>query len=100
MCKGFAMIPRDNPNNNIKITKEHSLIYYNHTYYIKNSSKNNLIKGEITKNAWSHEKIRFNLFKWYFNNLENSIEDEWREYKKNLVKVVIFLSVNFFIVII
>ena len=82
------MIPRNNPNNIIKITKEHIINYYNHAYYIKSISQNNLIKGIITKKEWNSEKIRFNLYKWYFHNYKDNTEDECKEYFKNKLKSI------------
>ena len=35
ICKGFGMIERENKNRIFRITKEHSIKYYDHTYYMK-----------------------------------------------------------------
>ena len=42
-----------------------------------------MIKGEITKKEWDDEKIRFNLYKWYFNNYKDNTEDECKEFFKS-----------------
>lgn len=77
ICKGFGMIKRNNKLQKFKITKINDLPYYKHTYFIKAISPRKLINEQIkiTEEEWKNEKIRINLFKWYFLNNKEDTEE-------------------------
>ena len=57
------------------LSKELSLTYYSHNYYLKIITADRLIEGELTKSEWKDEDIRYNLFKWHFKNNDISSEE-------------------------
>ena len=48
-CKAFAKIDRSDKEKNFILTKNHNINYYNHTYYLKKLSAEDLLKEKITK---------------------------------------------------
>ena len=80
------MILRADNKKFFKVTKLHTIDYYNHSYYIKKISPKDLLKGKITKEIWKKECIRYILFKWYFNNFKNENEENCKIYFKEILK--------------
>ena len=50
------MIERENKNRIFRITKEHSIKYYEHTYYMKSIKLDKILNKNVTKEEWSHGK--------------------------------------------
>ena len=62
-CKAFAKIDRNDKEKNFILTKNHNINYYNHTYYLKKLSAEDLLKEKLTKEEWDKDNIRINLFR-------------------------------------
>ena len=71
-----------------KLTKLHTIDYYNHSYYINKVSPKDLLNGKIKKELWNKEYIRCTLFKWYFDNFKNVTEENCKLFfKEKLNKI-------------
>ena len=82
------MINRNHNQLVFRITKNHNIDYLNQTYYINFIGPHNLIKGTLTKEKWSKEKIRNVLFKTYFINKKNASNETCKLYFKDRIKEV------------
>ena len=80
------MIDRVDDRLSFKLTKEHNIEYINHTYYKKTLCSKNLLNGNLTKKEWSNEKIRYELFKYYFINNRNATNESCKIFFKELLK--------------
>ena len=79
------MIERENNKDIFLITKEHTIKYYEHTYYIKNIKLDNILNKNVSKEEWSHSKIRYILFKLYFKDNKEAKEIGCKNFFKALL---------------
>ena len=66
------------------IIKEHTIKYYEHTYYIKNIKLDKILNKNVTKEEWGYAKIRYMLFKLYFMDNKEVKETECKFFLKHL----------------
>ena len=92
ICKGFGMIERNDKLQKFKITKIHDLPYYKHIYFIKAVSPRKLINEQFKEEEWKNEKIRINLFKWYFLNNKEDTEETCKHYFTKYLKNIFNLN--------
>ena len=80
------MIKRFDKSLLFQLTKEHSIDYYSHTYYKKIICAKDLLNENVTKDAWSKENLRYQLFKWYFYNYKDGSEESCKLFFKEKLK--------------
>lgn len=81
------MIERNNSKKEFKLTKDHNIDYYNHSYFKNQICMKKLINNEINKE--SSEKIRYALLKLYFIQNSESTEEQCKLYFKQYLKEII-----------
>ena len=85
-CNGFGVIKRFDKSLLFQLKKKHSIDYYSHTYYKKIICDKDLLDENVTKDAWSKENLRYQLFKWYFYNYKDGSEESCKLFFKEKLK--------------
>ena len=68
-CKAFAKIeryPKDKNQNELILTKEHTLSYTEHTYYKKDVTIKKINERKLEEAVWEDNNIRLTIFKKFF----------------------------------